>query len=201
VIYVVDDDPVLCGALQRRLELAGYQSVTCYSAQSFLDCADLDRPGCLVLDVNMPELDGLALQQELNTRGIHMPIIFITGYGDIPMSVQAMKEGAVDFLTKPVDREDLLQAVKEALRQEEAQRQEQAVLSRLQQRYDSLTPRERQVFHLVVTGLPNKQTAFQLGITERTVKVHRSNVMRKMEAHSIAELVRQSETLKAMQPT
>src|SRR5262249_46745078 len=171
---------------------SGLQSETFASAEEFLLSVRPDTPGCLVLDIMMPGSSGLALQRELSQAGVHIPIIFITGHGDIPMSVQAMKAGAVSFLTKPLRNQDLLDTIKEAINLDQATRDRRKELSSLHRQYELLTPREREVFALVVTGLLNKQIAIELGTSERTVKAHRSQVMNKMEANSLADLVRKA---------
>jgi len=196
VVYVVDDDAAVLRAVGRLLAAAE----TFASPPEFLRAARREPPRCLVLDVRLPGQDGLDLQAYLQATDLHIPIIFITGYGEIPMTVQAMKAGAVDFLTKPFTDDELLRAIDEAL---ERDRRSQAGLQELreaQERYATLTPREREVFHLVVAGMPNKQIARQLAVTEQTVKVHRSRAMAKMGAGSLAELVRLGERLRATSP-
>ena len=200
VIYIVDDDPSMRKFLRRLVSLSGLQSETFTSAEEFLHSVHPDTPGCLLLDVMMPGLSGLDLQRELSRAGLHMPIIFITGHGDIPMSVQAMKAGAVSFLTKPLQNQELLDAIQEAANLARAARNRQQELSSLRQHYELLTPRERQVFALVTTGGLNRQIAEELGISERTVKAHRKQVVKKMAAHSVAELVRIAERLGVTPP-
>jgi FixJ family two-component response regulator len=197
LVVVVDDDPSLCRALGRLLRSAGRQPVTFTSAEAFLATADLDRAACLVLDVGIPDLNGLDLQSTLNDRGVRVPIVFLTGCGDIPMSVQAMKAGAVDFLTKPVDGAKLLSAVDQATARSARNRQLRAETESLCRRTEALSPREAEVMMLVADGLLNKQIAQRLGVTEKTVKVHRSRVMHKMGADSLAELVRMVTRLSA----
>jgi len=196
-VYVVDDDSSIQKALSRLLRSAGYEAEVFSSALEFLAQASpppvprsSSAPACLVLDVQMPGLDGLALQEALGGSDDAMPIIFITGHGDIPMGVRAMKKGAVDFLTNPVDGQDLLDAVDKALRRDAERHRRQAATAEIQEREQALTPREREVMALVLTGLLNKQIAAELGIEEGTVKVHRGRVMAKMGAQSVAELVR-----------
>ncbi len=195
LIIVVDDDAAVREALAELFLSAGLPSRCMASTRELLDADLLDRPGCLVLDVRMPGPSGLDLQHHLAERGHTMPIIFLTGHGDIPMTVQAMKAGAVDFLTKPVRDQTLLDAVIEGLATDAARRAEAAIVRRNVERLETLTPREREVLHEVARGRLNKQIAFDLGISEITVKLHRGNVMRKMEAASIGELIRAWEKL------
>jgi FixJ family two-component response regulator len=195
VVYVIDDDASMRAAITRLLAAVGLKVETFGSGQEFLGSELLDMPGCMVLDVRLPGQSGLDLQREMAERGIQMPIIFITGHGDIPMSVKAMKAGAVEFLTKPFRDQDLLDAISQAIDYDRLARQQRAELAGLRAHHDSLTPREREVMTLVVSGLLNKQIADQLGTSEKTIKVHRSNVMHKMEADSLAKLVRMADKL------
>ncbi|MGH9798958.1 MAG: response regulator transcription factor, partial [Blastocatellia bacterium] len=187
-------------SLQRLIKLEGLNVATFNSAREFLQSDLPDHPACLVLDVRLPDLNGLDLQHELAKAGIRIPIVFITGHGDIPMSVRAMKAGAVGFLTKPFRDRELLDSIREAIEKDRAARKVRADLSTLNQRYQSLTVREREVFAYVVTGMLNKQIAFDLNVTEKTIKVHRSLVMQKMQAESLADLVRMAEKLKLPTP-
>ena len=188
-VHVVDDDPQVAKALARLLREHGFRTLVFDSAEAFLAQCDASAPGCLVLDVNLPGLDGLALQQRLNEGGPAWPIVFMTGHGDIPMSVQAVKAGAVDFLTKPVAAEVLLAAVRAGLAQDARSREAQAESAALRQRLDSLTAREREVLAGLVAGKLNKQIAADLGIVEPTVKFHRARIMERMQAQTIAELM------------
>src|SRR5690349_12473118 len=191
-VFLVDDDPSVRRALTRLMRSAGYSVQPFASAREFLEfwaVTDERSIACLVLDVRMPGLSGLDLQRELQTRSILLPIIFVTSHGDIPMTVKAIKDGAVDFLPKPVKDNVLLNAVDQALARAELQRTERQEVENLQKRVDTLTPRERDVMKLVVRGLLNKQIAFELGTVEKTVKVHRARVMEKLEVKSVAALV------------
>ena len=188
-VYVVDDDPSVRKALARLLHSAGHTVETFSSAAEFLARERCQGVGCLVLDVRMPSLGGMELQAELAARGIDLPVVFLTGHGDIPMTVEAMKQGAVDFLTKPVDEEVLLDAVHQALLRHRAARSERLEVQALQERVASLTPRELEVLRCVITGALNKQIAARLGIAEKTVKIHRARVMEKLGVTSVAELV------------
>jgi FixJ family two-component response regulator len=195
LIYVVDDEASVCISLKRLLRSIGLEARTFTSAHEFLHSERPDAPGCLVLDVRLPGLSGLDLQQELAAAKIDLPVIFITGHGDIPMSVRAMKAGAVEFLTKPFREQELLEAIERAIKQSRMVRQHEAVMRILQKRYALLTPREREVFPQVTSGLPNKQIAAQLGASEKTIKVHRGQVMQKMKAESLADLIRMAAKL------
>jgi len=200
VVYVVDDEPLVRAAIQRLLRSAGFEVQAFASAQQFLDVIRPDAAGCLVLDVRLTDASGLNLQQTLTAAAIELPIIFITGHGDIPMSVRAMKAGAVEFLTKPFKDQDLLDALRDALARDQSARQQRAELAGLQARYDLLTPREREVFPLVTQGFLNKQIAADLGTSEKTVKIHRAQVMHKMAANSVADLVRMADKLGLTSP-
>jgi FixJ family two-component response regulator len=195
LVVIVDDNAAVRDAVHELMLSAGMDCVCFASTRELLEANVLDRPGCLILDVRMPGLSGLDLQHHLTASGNRKPIVFLTGHGDIPMTVQAMKAGAIDFLTKPVRDQTLLDAVIAGIKTDLAQRADALVVKRNVERLETLTPRERQVLHEVARGLVNKQIAFDLGIREVTVKLHRANVMRKMQAASIGELIRIWESL------
>ena len=195
MVFVIDDDESIREALHSLIRSVGLRVATFASAHEFLQSERPDVPACLILDVRMPGLSGLDLQRDLTEGNIHIPIIFITGHGDIPMSVRAMKAGAVEFLTKPFRDQDLLDAIQQALDRDRRARSQQADSADLRNRFHLLTPRESEVFELVVKGLLNKQIALQLGTSEITIKLHRRQVMEKMQADSLADLVRMSERL------
>jgi len=194
-IFVVDDDPAVLKSLGRLLRSAGLHVETCNSPQDFLARHNPAMPGCLVLDVAMPGLNGLEVQQALAAIGDERPIVFLTGHGDIPTSVEAMKRGAVDFLTKPVNAEVLLKAIHSAIVKDSVRRLERDEVEEFKQRLATLTPREREVLPYVISGRLNKQIAGELGTAEKTIKVHRARVMEKMKVQSVAELVRLAERL------
>ena len=192
-VFVVDDDTSVRTALKRLIRSLGFRVETFDSAQAFLTHEPHDGPACLVLDIRMPGTSGIQLQEQLAKAGVQIPIIFITGHGNIPMSVKAMKAGAVDFIEKPFEDQKLIDAIQAAIARSKQFRKQQAEINELQLCVDSLTPREHEVFRLVVSGMLNKQIAFDLGMSEKTVKIHRSRVMHKMKAASLADLVRMAE--------
>jgi len=195
VVFVVDDDASVREALEDLLRSVGLGVKSFASAQEFLASKRPDVPGCIVLDVRLPGASGLEFQRELMKSSIQLPIIFISGHGDIPMSVRAIKSGAIEFLTKPLREQELLDAVQAGIERDRARRQEARLVAELRERFNSLTPREQQVLALVITGRPNKQIAGQLELSEMTVKVHRSQIMRKMRAKSLVDLVRMADAL------
>ena len=196
IVFVVDDDPSMREAVQDLIASVGLEARGFASSREFLEAARPDAPACLVLDVRLPGSSGLNFQQELVQAGVLIPVIFITGHGDIPMSVRAIKAGAVEFLTKPFRDQELLDAINIGIERNRAQRREGAVLDDLRQRFAALTPREREIMALVILGRMNKQIAGDLGVSEVTVKVHRGQIMRKMRAKSLPELVRMGDTLR-----
>lgn len=189
-VYVVDDDPAIRFAMQALMESVNLRQEIFASADEFLEKESQCRAGCLVLDIRMPGLGGLELQEELIARGSTLPVIFITGHGDVPMAVEAMQKGAVDFILKPFRDQELLDRIRDALQTDKRRRTELKQHADIEQRLEKLTKREREVFDLVVTGKPNKVIAFDLGVSQRTVEIHRARVMEKMQARSLADLVR-----------
>ena len=198
IVFIVDDDPSVLKALTRLISFAGLNVVTFASPQEFLDSHDQNAPGCLVLDVAMPHINGLELQQALAASGSELPLIFLTAHGDIPMSVRAIKQGAVDFLTKPVHDSDLIEVIHGAIKKNRIARQARLKLIDLQQRLATLTPREREVLSHVVSGKRNRKIADELGTAEQTIKIHRASLMKKLKAESLAELLKLAERLGIM---
>lgn len=192
-VFVIDDDSSVRKSLTRLLQALGFKVEAFASAELFLERGQFDGVGCIILDIRMPGLDGMALQDQLSQTDYSMPIIFITGHGDIPMSVRAMKKGAVDFLPKPFDDEDLLQAVKRAVEKDVKAKFERREVSEILAQLRGLTPRELEIFRYVISGLLNKQIGFKLGIAEKTIKIHRGRIMEKLRANSVADLVRLAE--------
>jgi FixJ family two-component response regulator len=199
VVHVVDDDTSMRGALQSLFDSVGIETQTYGAAGEFLASSVPERPGCIVIDIRLPDMNGLEFQTELARIGIHLPVIMITGYGDISMSVRAMKRGAVDFLSKPFHDQDMLDAVTAAIERDRQRRAVDGDVSQLQERFGKLSPREKQVMLLVTAGKMNKQAAGELGISEITVKVHRGAAMRKMSARTLADLVRMADAVKPNQ--
>ena len=195
-VFIIDDDRGMRQAIHDLVESVGLRAESFATGEEFLSKRRTGDPGCLVLDVRLPQMSGLDFQRQLAETGVEIPIIFITAHGDIPMSVRALKSGAVEFLTKPFRDQDLLDAIQQALRRDSAAREQQAEIHDLQERYRALTTREREVMTLVVSGLLNKQIASEIGASEATVKIHRGHVMQKMEAGSVVELVRMADRLK-----
>ena len=195
-VFIVDDDRGMRQAIQDLVESVGLRAESFASGEEFLRKKHNSRPSCLVLDVRLPQMSGLDFQRRLGETGMHIPIIFVTAHGDIPMSVRALKSGAVEFLTKPFRDQDLLDAIQQALQHDRAVQEHQAEIHDLQERYHALTVREREVMTLVVSGMLNKQIASEIGASEATVKVHRGHVMQKMQAASVVDLVRMADKLK-----
>jgi FixJ family two-component response regulator len=197
-VFIIDDDHGMRQAIHDLVESVGLRAESFATGEKFLGIRQIDRPSCLVLDVRLPQMSGLDFQRRLVERGMQIPIIFVTAHGDIPMSVKALKLGAVEFLTKPFRDQDLLDAIQQALERDGNRLKEQAEVHDLQERYRALTPREQEVMTLVVSGMLNKQVASELGASEATIKIHRGNVMHKMQAASVVDLVRMADKLKHM---
>ena len=199
IVFVVDDDPSIRRAIKRLIESVGLQVEVFGSAAEFRNSSHPDIVSCLILDIRLPGVSGLDFQRQLSEAKINLPIIFISAHGDVPMTVRAMKAGAIEFLTKPFRDQDLLDAVQVALQRDRARRQREGEIATLRERFESLSPREREVVDMVVSGMPNKQTAAKIGTSENTVNVHRSRAMEKMRAQSLADLVKMVERLKTPQ--
>jgi len=195
-VFIIDDDRGMRQAIHDLVESVGLRAESFATGEEFLGLRQIGRPSCLVLDVRLPQMSGLDFQRRLAETGMQIPIIFVTAHGDIPMSVRALKSGAVEFLTKPFRDQDLLDAIQQALQHDRAAQEQQAEIHALQARYHALTPREQQVMALVVSGMLNKQIASEIGASEATVKIHRGNVMHKMQAGSVADLVRMADKVK-----
>ena len=200
VVHVVDDDTSLCGALESLFESVGLDTLTYGAARDFLNASLADQPGCIVIDIRLPDMSGLEFQAQLTQLGVRLPVIMMTGYGDIPMTVRAMKRGAVDFLPKPFRDQDMLDAVMVAIERDRQRRTADDNASQVRQRFGTLTPREQQVMMLVTTGKMNKQVAGELGVSEITAKIHRGAAMRKMGARTLADLVRMADVVKPKPP-
>jgi FixJ family two-component response regulator len=200
VVHVVDDDASLCGVLKSLFESVGLDTLTYGAARDFLNASLVDQPGCIVIDIRLPDMSGLEFQAQLIQVGVRLPVIMMTGYGDIPMTVRAMKRGAVDFLSKPFRDQDMLDAVMAAIERDRQRRTADDNASQVQQRFGTLTPREQQVMMLVTTGKMNKQVAGELGVSEITAKIHRRAAMRKMGARTLADLVRMADVVKPKSP-
>jgi FixJ family two-component response regulator len=196
VVHVVDDDASLCGALESLFESVGLDTLTYGAARDFLNASLADQPGCIVIDIRLPDMSGLEFQAQLTQVGVRLPVIMMTGYGDIPMTVRAMKRGAMDFLSKPFRDQDMLDAVMAAIERDRQRRTADDNASQVRQRFGTLTPREQQVMMLVTTGKMNKQVAGELGVSEITAKIHRGAAMRKMGARTLADLVRMADVVK-----
>ena len=200
VVHVVDDDPSVRRALENLFDTVQLDTRTYATAQDLLGAHLQDRPGCIVIDIRLPDMNGLELQVQLTHIGVQLPVVMLTGHGDIPMSVRAMKRGAIDFLTKPFHDQDMLDAVMAAIERDRRRRRVEGDVSQVQQRFQTLSPREQQVMLLVVAGKMNKQVAGDLGISEITVKIHRAAAMRKMGARALADLVRMADVIKSQVP-
>jgi FixJ family two-component response regulator len=195
IVYVIDDDPAVLESLDSLFRSAGLRAALFSSIEQFLAADRPDMPGCLVLDVRLPGCSGLDFQRELDTLGVHLPVVFITGHGDVPMSVRAMRDGAIDFLMKPFRQDELLDAIERGLQRDRLNRSDRIIVADLRARFETLTPREQEIMGLVVEGMLNKVAAARLGLSEITVKVHRAQVMRKMDARSLVDLVRMAEKM------